>query len=101
MIKARFDRLLKEVQTISAEKAGALTGQTLPVLIEEKNEQDAALVTGRLSNNSVVHLPGTEDMIGKIRGCETSGMQRLLLYGGVCVKFWEEAFGFYYMGQRA
>ena len=52
VIKARFDRLLKEVQTISAEKAGALTGQTLPVLIEEKNEQDASLVTGRLSNNS-------------------------------------------------
>ena len=53
VIKARFDRLLKEVQKISAEKAGALTGQTLPVLIEEQNEQDASLVTGRLSNNSV------------------------------------------------
>ncbi len=66
VIKARFDRLLKEVQKISAEKAGALTGQTLPVLIEEQNEQDASLVTGRLSNNSVVHLPGTADMIGKI-----------------------------------
>lgn len=82
VIKARFDRLLKEVQTISAEKAGALTGQTLPVLIEEKNEQDASLVTGRLSNNSVVHLPGTEDMIGKI----------------VNVKLLE-CKGFYYMGE--
>ena len=82
VIKVRFDRLLKEVQTISAEKAGALTGQTLPVLIEEKNEQDAALVTGRLSNNSVVHLPGTEDMIGKI----------------VDVKLLE-CKGFYYMGE--
>ena len=79
VIKARFDRLLKEVQTISAEKAGALTGQTLPVLIEEKNEQDAALVTG---NDSVVHLPGTEDMIGKI----------------VDVKLLE-CKGFYYMGE--
>ena len=82
VIKARFDRLLKEVQTISAEKAGALTGQTLPVLIEEKNEQDASLVTGRLSSNSVVHLPGTEDMIGKI----------------VDVKLLE-CKGFYYMGE--
>ena len=82
VVKARFDRLLKEVQTISAEKAGALTGQTLPVLIEEKNEQDASLVTGRLSNNSVVHLPGTEDMIGKI----------------VDVKLLE-CKGFYYMGE--
>ena len=82
IVKDRFDRLLKEVQTISAEKAGALTGQTLPVLIEEKNEQDASLVTGRLSNNSVVHLPGTEDMIGKI----------------VDVKLLE-CKGFYYMGE--
>ena len=66
VVKARFDRLLKEVQTISAEKSGELTGQVLPVLVEEVNDQDANLVTGRLSNNSVVHLPGTEDMIGKI-----------------------------------
>ena len=84
VIKARFDRLLKEVQKISAEKAGALTGQTLPVLIEEQNEQDASLVTGRLSNNSVVHLPGTVDMIGKILDVKLT-----------------ECRGFYYLGERA
>ena len=84
VIKARFDRLLKEVQKISAEKAGALTGQTLPVLIEEQNEQDASLVTGRLSNNSVVHLPGTADMIGKILDVKLT-----------------ECRGFYYLGERA
>ncbi|MDD6305832.1 MAG: tRNA (N6-isopentenyl adenosine(37)-C2)-methylthiotransferase MiaB [Clostridiales bacterium] len=66
VVKNRFDRLLKEVQTISAEKASALTGQTLPVLIEEQNGQDEHLVTGRLSNNSTVHLPGSADLIGKI-----------------------------------
>ena len=84
VIKARFDRLLKEVQKISAETAGALTGQTLPVLIEEQNEQDASLVTGRLSNNSVVHLPGTADMIGKILDVKLT-----------------ECRGFYYLGERA
>ena len=84
VIKARFDRLLQEVQKISAEKAGALTGQTLPVLIEEQNEQDASLVTGRLSNNSVVHLPGTADMIGKILDVKLT-----------------ECRGFYYLGERA
>ena len=84
VIKARFDRLLKEVQKISAEKAEALTGQTLPVLIEEQNEQDASLVTGRLSNNSVVHLPGTVDMIGKILDVKLT-----------------ECRGFYYLGERA
>ena len=69
---------------ISAEKAGALTGQTLPVLIEEQNEQDASLVTGRLSNNSVVHLPGKADMIGKILDVKLT-----------------ECRGFYYLGERA
>ena len=82
VVKERFDRLLKEVQTIASEKAGAYTGQTLPVLVEEKNEQDASLVTGRLSNNSVVHFPGTEDLIGKI----------------VDVKL-VECRGFYYIGE--
>lgn len=72
------------MQNISAEKAGALTGQTLPVLVEEMNGQDASLVTGRLSNNSVVHLPGTADMIGKIYD--------------VCLK---ECRGFYYIGELA
>lgn len=84
VVKERFDRLLAEVQNISAEKAGALTGQTLPVLVEEMNGQDASLVTGRLSNNSVVHLPGTADMIGKIYD--------------VCLK---ECRGFYYIGELA
>jgi tRNA-2-methylthio-N6-dimethylallyladenosine synthase len=66
VIKRRFDELLKTVQSISNEKAMALEGATLPVLVEEMNEQDSSLVTGRLDNNSVVHLPGTADMIGKI-----------------------------------
>lgn len=81
VVKERFNRLLKEVQRISAEKAGELTGRTLPVLVEEINEQDANLVTGRLSNNSVVHLPGSADMIGRI----------------FPVKL-EECRGFYYVG---
>ena len=84
VIKERFDRLLHEVQTISAEKAGKLTGQTLPVLVEEVNGQDASLVTGKLTNNSTVHFPGKADMIGTI--------QNVVL---------EECKGFYYIGRLA
>ena len=84
VIKERFDRLLHEVQTISAEKAGKLTGQTLPVLVEEVNGQDTSLVTGKLTNNSTVHFPGTADMIGTI--------QNVVL---------EECKGFYYIGRLA
>lgn len=65
-VKDRFDRLLSEVQTIATEQAEKLTGQTLPVLVEELNKQDASLLTGRLSNNSVVHFTGGEDLIGRI-----------------------------------
>ena len=82
VVKERFDRLLNLVQEISAKKAGALTGQTLPVLVEEVNEQDAALVTGKLTNNSTVHFKGTPDMIGTIQ------MVRL-----------DECKGFYYIGE--
>ena len=64
VIKDRFDRLLAEVRSDGEKKAGALTGQTLPVLVEEVNKQDKSLVTGRLTNNSVVHLPGDESLIG-------------------------------------
>lgn len=83
VVKERFDRLLAEVQTIAAKKAQAYEGQTLPVLVEEVNEHDKNLVTGRLSNNSVVHFPGDSSLIGKIVD--------------VCLK---ECKGFYYMGEQ-
>ena len=83
VVKERFDRLLAEVQQCATERADMLTGQTLPVLIEQVNEQDDALVTGRLSNNSVVHLPGTTEWIGKIVDVELVQCK-----------------GFYYIGKR-
>ena len=82
VVKDRFDRLLNLVQEISAKKAGALTGQTLPVLVEEQNEQDASLVTGKLTNNSTVHFAGTPDMIGTIQNVRLN-----------------ECKGFYYIGE--
>ena len=65
-VKDRFDRLLKQVQRISAERTKLLVGQTLPVLAESINDHMEGYLTGKLSNNSTVHFPGTPDMIGKI-----------------------------------
>ena len=81
-VKHRFDRLLSLVQTAASKRADALTGRIEPVLVESINEQNESLVTGRLSNNSVVHLPGTAQMIGTI----------------VNVKL-TECKGFYYIGE--
>ena len=84
VVKDRFDRLLHVVQEIGSQKAGALQGTVQKVLIEEINAQDEHLVTGRLSNNSVVHVPGGADLIGKI----------------VDVSL-DECKGFYYLGTLA
>ena len=81
VVKDRFDRLLKEVQEISKEMSSRFEGQTMPVLVEQINEQDDSLVTGRMDNNLLVHFPGTADMIGRI----------------VDVKLTESK-GFYYLG---
>ena len=77
----RFDRLLELVTYYSREQTLKLEGQIQPVLVEEINPKDNSLVSGRLSNNSVVHFPGTPDLIGKI----------------VNVRL-DKAKGFYYIG---
>lgn len=66
VVKDRFDRLLREVQDISASVCARHTGQVMDVLVEQVNHQDSHLVTGRLSNNTVVHFPGDAGLIGKI-----------------------------------
>ncbi len=66
IIKDRFGRLLTEVQEIGREQTARFTGRTMPVLVEQQNEQDASLVTGRLDTNAVVHFPGDSSLIGQI-----------------------------------
>ena len=82
-VKANFDELLQEVQRIASEKAKELEGKTYECLVEQVNEHDKSLVSGRLSNNSIVHFPGDASLIGQI----------------VDVKL-EECKGFYYIGAR-
>lgn len=82
-VKVNFDKVLKTVQDMSKERVGIYQGKVMDVLVEEMNEQDASLVTGRLSNNTTVHLPGDASMIGQI----------------VDVML-DECHGFYYMGHR-
>ena len=66
VVKDRFDRLLKEVQKISAEVCCVHEGTTQKALVESINDHDNTLVTGRLSNNLLVHFKGDVDLIGKI-----------------------------------
>lgn len=64
--KRRFDGLLAAVSEGAKKRCGLDVGKTLPVLVEEINAQDKSLVTGRLSNNTLVHFEGGESLIGQI-----------------------------------
>lgn len=81
-IKENFDRLLKVVQETARKRVGRLTGEVHSALVEECNEHDNTLVSGRLSNNTIVHFPGDASLIGKIVEV------RLV-----------ESHGFYYIGE--
>ena len=73
VVKDRFDRLLAEVQEISREVTARHTHTVQEVLVESINEQDPSLVTGRMSNNTLVHFKGDASLIGTL--------PRFLLHG--------------------
>ena len=82
VVKDRFNRLLAEVQKISAEVCAVHQGTVQEVLVECRNDHDEYLMTGRMSNNLLVHFPGDESLIGKL----------------VNVRL-DECRGFYYIGE--
>ncbi|MCM1325710.1 MAG: tRNA (N6-isopentenyl adenosine(37)-C2)-methylthiotransferase MiaB [Bacteroidales bacterium] len=81
-VKVNFDRVLKTVQDTAREKVLGYQGQIMEALVEEVSDHDPKLMTGRLSNNTLVHFPGDASLIGKI----------------VKVSL-DECHGFYYMGR--
>lgn len=84
VVKDRFDRLLKEVQDIAAQTCAVHEGTVQTALVECVNEHDPSLVTGRLSNNLLVHFPGDSSLIGRLVPVSLN-----------------ECRGFYYLGERA
>lgn len=82
VVKPRFDKLLKLVQDISRKRTAVYEGTVQKVLVEEVNEHDASLMTGRMENNLLVHFPGGSDLLGKIVEVELT-----------------ECKGFYYLGK--
>ncbi|HIU88254.1 MAG TPA: tRNA (N6-isopentenyl adenosine(37)-C2)-methylthiotransferase MiaB [Candidatus Avilachnospira avistercoris] len=82
VVKERFQRLLSLQNRIAEENCERLVGRVMPVLFEELNDKDGLHVSGRLENNSVVHVYGDASLIGSIRDV------RLV-----------KAHGFYYTGE--
>ncbi len=82
-IQEQFDRVLKLVQDTARKRVARYEGQVMEALIEEVNESSVGLVTGRLSNNTIVHLPGDASLVGSIVPVRLSSCK-----------------GFYYLGEK-
>ncbi len=83
VVKKHFDMVLNTVQEISREQVKRYEGEIQDVLVEELNEHEEGFVTGRLSNNTLVHFKGEPGLIGKIVKVKLNKCQ-----------------GFYYMGEQ-
>ena len=81
-VKRNFDRLLKKVQFTAKERALRFKGREEDVLIEEINDHEEGMLTGRLSHNMLVHFKGDSSLIGTIRKVRMN-----------------ECKGFYYLGE--
>jgi len=79
-VHEQFDRVLKCVQETARESIARYEGQIMEALAEEQNQGENSskvlkelgasdgevLLTGRLSNNTIVHFPGREEQIGTL-----------------------------------
>jgi tRNA-2-methylthio-N6-dimethylallyladenosine synthase len=81
VVKDRFDRLLKLVQTRGHIRSSRFLGTTQEVLIEDES-RDAGILTGRTEHNLLVHFPGSRDQIGTFAQVKLT-----------------ESHGFYYFGE--
>ena len=83
VVKERFNRLLETVGEVSHSISARYENTDTQVLVESLDDHEPGLVTGRMTNNMLVHFPGTADMIGKLVDVRLT-----------------ECKGFYYMGKR-
>jgi tRNA-2-methylthio-N6-dimethylallyladenosine synthase len=81
VIKDRFNRLLEVVNEISYEKSIEHKGKVYNVLVEEINKQNDTLVSGRLSDNHLVHFEGDKSLIGKIVSVKIKEAKSFYLIG--------------------
>ncbi len=75
-VQEYFDRVLKKVQETSKKQAERFEGRVMEVLVEGVNEKDPSMLTGRISQNNVVHFKNCGIPVGsftKIRLDECCG----------------------------
>ena len=82
-VKERFQRLLEHIRLHSEEREGRDLGKVMEVLVEEKDKESENMLTGRLSNNVLVHFEGGERLIGEIVPVRLDKSMGFYYYGSV------------------
>lgn len=82
VVKERFNRLLSAIDETSNAICARYEGKIAQVLVECVNDHDSSLVTGRMTNNLLVHFKGDKSLIGELVDVRLT-----------------ECKGFYYMGE--
>ena len=82
--KDRFDRLLALVQELAKEQTARFAGTVQEVLVEEVNDHRPGFLTGRMSNNLLVHFPGEAAQIGQYVNVRLEECKGFYYIGSVC-----------------
>ena len=83
VVKDRFDRLLALVQEKGRAASSRFLGTVQEVLVEEESRTAPGMLTGRMSQNLLVHFPGDPSLIGSLADVRL-----------------KECKGFYYIGEK-
>ncbi len=81
--KERFNRLIEVVNDIANKKSLAHLGGEYKVLIEEVNEKEEGMLTGRLDNGHLIHVKGAPELVGKILDVKVTEAKTFHLIGQI------------------
>jgi len=80
-IRIHFNRVLDAVHEESAKNVIRYLGQIHEVLVEEINSHDQTFLTGRMSNNILVHFKGDAFLIGTYVNVELTECKGFYFFG--------------------
>ena len=81
VVKGYFNKLLDEVNTVVYEINQSRLGKTYEVLVDDISGGDADFVTGRTTDNTLVHFRGCKDLIGELVNVKITESKPFYLIG--------------------
>jgi tRNA-2-methylthio-N6-dimethylallyladenosine synthase len=86
VMKDRFDRLLALMQEVGSAMCEKHVGEVQEVLVDGADDHREGWVSGRLSNNTLVHFPGSAELSGRfvnVRLDQSKGFYYLGTFSGM------------------